>query len=75
MPSHKYTFSTSWIAVWTGGHNFFTPAEGKYFLSDSTEHTQFGGTDYLWIPAAKSERLRCEKQIGQEEDKEKVKTG
>lgn len=48
---------TSWPPVWPGGHNPFTPALGKYFLPDSTEHTEQGGTDWLWISAAESDTV------------------
>lgn len=54
---------TSWPTVWPGGRNPFTLALGKYFRPDSTDHAPLGGTGWLWIPAAESERLRCEKQI------------
>ena len=37
---------TSWPPVWPGGRNPFTPTLGKYFLPDSTEHIELGGTDY-----------------------------
>lgn len=67
---------TSWPPVWPGGHNPFTPALGKYFLPDSTQHTELGGTCWLWIPAAESERKTwCEKQIRQEENKGKIRAG
>lgn len=68
---------TSWPPVWPGGHNPFTPALGKYFLPDSTEHTELGGTDcgYGFQQLSQRERHGVRNKLDKKRIKGKIQTG
>lgn len=54
--------TTSWPPVWPRGRNPFTPAVGKYFLPDSSEHAELGGTDWLSQKERRGVRDRLDKR-------------